>query len=513
MRAAARRFRTGMPDSGLLTPIDVPVGPSASNVPTERLEWVVCDAPGEVYITDAGLTASYGIFGAPGSGKTYLLMKLLRQMFALNHDDREARFGGLILDPKAALVEDVIAAADEAGRLEDLIVLSADQLEQADAEVNLIDVGVSPRELGRLLVLAGQSAGAAASEPFWFGAWKNLFSPALELLDAFGEELINLRSLLDHVLTVDVGLDGTPERPIQALARRAKNELDALPPDRRADVQVAIDEIEGFYRQEAENIETVNALISGAYGDFRLSTWRRFTPSALRIPGVAAPKPLYDRIVDDGAIVLVSVSPDSPVMAKTICTLTKVLFQQTVISRLGRVRSGALRNFSRPLLLACDEYSGIASEVPGQPMGDGYFLSVCRQNGCMALIATQSVNMLQNSALKEGWKAVFSNFGAKIFLRLADNETAEEATKLVGQNDWLTPTLGASFQAGGGGYSAQRSVQEHKELPTTVLTQTFTQGIGVAVGSLDGNRTTGTVAFAVGPERSTAAEGAEHANR
>jgi Ni2+-binding GTPase involved in maturation of urease and hydrogenase len=42
---------------------------------------------GEVYISDARLTASYGIFGAPGSGRTNLLQKLLRQIFELNRDD------------------------------------------------------------------------------------------------------------------------------------------------------------------------------------------------------------------------------------------------------------------------------------------------------------------------------------------------------------------------------------------------------------------------------------------
>ena len=494
----AARF-AGLPDSGVLAPIDVPTGASSSNVPVEKLEWVVRELPDEVYITDDGLKASYGIFGAPGSGKTTLLMKLLRQIMALHPEDPDRRFGGLILDPKAALVEDVRALAIEAGRADDLVVLSAEELERTAEAVNIIDVGASPRALGRLLVLAGQSAGSAASEPFWFGAWKNLFSPSVQLLDEFGEERVTLRTLAEHVLTVRTGLDGAAERPIQALARLARTQLDDLSVDRRADVEVAIDEVEGFYRQEAENIETVNALISGAYGDFRLSTWSRFAPSEPNLKGAPRPMPFYDRIIDDGQIVLVSISPDDPAMAKVICTVTKVLFQQTVLSRLGRVRAGTLHNFQRPVFLACDEYSGIASEVPGQPMGDGNFFSLSRQNGCMALIATQSVNMLQSSGLKDSWKGVFSNFGAKIFMRLADNETAEEATKLVGDNDWVTSSLGASFQAGGGGYSTQHSLQEHKDLPSSVLTQVLPRGVGVAVGSLDGNATRpSAITFAVG---------------
>ncbi|MFI7543447.1 TraM recognition domain-containing protein [Actinoplanes sp. NPDC049599] len=495
-------FTVGLPESGLLNPFDIPVGPSASGVPMEKLEWTLRSAPGELYLRDAGLTAAYGLFGAPGSGKTTLLLKLLRQVLALHRDDPERRFGGLILDPKAALVEDVRAMAENAGRSADLVVISAEELARRQESVNLIDYGGDPRALGRLLVLAGQSAGAAASEQFWFGAWKNLFSPALQLLAAYGEEPVNLRTLVEHVLTVRPGADGQPERPIQALARRVALDVAEnpdLPSEQRSDLQVAVDEIEGFYRQDAENVETVNALISGAYGDFRLARWRRFTEESGLGPAPHTAR-FHDRIIDDGKLVLVSVSPDDPAMAKTICTLTKVLFQQAVISRLGRVRAGTLRNFTRPVFLACDEYSGIASEVPGQPMGDGYFLSLCRQNGCLALIATQSVNMLQSGALKDVWKGVFSNFGATFFLRLSDRDTAEEATRLVGENDWLPTSLGASYQAGGGGYSSQRSLQEHKELPTTVLTQVLPRGFGVAVGSLDGNKTRpGATAFEVGP--------------
>jgi hypothetical protein len=505
--APTRRFLGGIPQSGVLAPVDLPPGLQDTSIPSQRLKWVVRNTPGEVYITDDGLTSSYGIFGAPGSGKTFMLMRILGQLFQLDSKDPDRRCGALILDPKAALVDDVRQMAAVAGRTDDLVVLSAEDLAREDRSVNIISTGMAPRDVGKLLVLAGQSAGSQASEPFWFGAWTNLFSPALQLLAAFGEERPNLRTLTQHVLSMQPGLDGTSERPIQALARRARSRLDTLPPDIRSDLEVAVEEIEAFYRQEPENVETVNALITGAYGDFRLSEWRRFTPLEMAVPGAATPAPFYDQIVDQGKIVLVSVSPNAPVMAKTICTVVKVLFQQVMNSRLSRVRAGTLHNFERPVVLACDEYSGLASEVPGQPVGDAHFLSLCRQSGTLVLLATQSVTMLQNSGLKDAWKAALSVMGAKLFLRVSDAETAEEATKLVGQNDWVTTSVGASFQAGGGSHSSQQSLQEHKELPTTVLTQVLTQGQCVAVGSLDGNRTIGAYAFVVADERPADAKG------
>jgi type IV secretory pathway TraG/TraD family ATPase VirD4 len=188
-------------------------------------------------------------------------------------------------------------------------------------------------------------------------------------------------------------------------------------------------------------------------------------------------------------------------MAKTICTLVKCLFQQTVLSRLARVREGSLRNFTRPVVLAVDEYSDVASEVPGEPMGDGYFFSLARQNGCMGLVATQSVNMLQASSLKENWKAVFSTFGAKIFMRLADNETAEEAQKQAGNSDWYLGSAGQSQQKDGLSMSRNTELRERKTLPTEVLTQVLKSGEAVIVGSLDGSVTKPSTMFLRVPDR------------
>ena len=71
----------------------------------QRLQYTLTPAGGTVSVENSGLTASYGVFGAPGSGKTFLLMHMLKQILALNVDDPDAKFGGIILDPKAALID------------------------------------------------------------------------------------------------------------------------------------------------------------------------------------------------------------------------------------------------------------------------------------------------------------------------------------------------------------------------------------------------------------------------
>ena len=154
-----------------------------------------------------------------------------------------------------------------------------------------------------------------------------------------------------------------------------------------------------------------------------------------------------------------------------------------VIQRFGRLQS------RRVVLLGCDEYAEIASEVPGQPMGDGRFFSLSREFGCMGLLATQSVNVLQATSLKENWRSVFSTFGAKIFMRLADNETAKEATELAGKGTWYVTSRGVSHGKEGLSGSEQKSIQQFDTVPSEVTTQGFEKGDAVAIGSLDGNAT------------------------
>jgi hypothetical protein len=173
-------------------------------------------------------------------------------------------------------------------------------------------------------------------------------------------------------------------------------------------------------------------------------------------------------------------------MARTLCTLVKNLFQRTVLGRYERWVAKQIKNFERPLVIAADEYSQVACELQGKPVGDGDFFSQARQHGCMGLLATQSVNMLQASSLKENWKAVFSNLGAKIFMRAADNETAEEAVKLAGKSEFNVTGEGTSRSKDGLSTSRQKELRERDNLPSMVLTQVLTKGDGVMLGSLDG---------------------------
>jgi hypothetical protein len=488
-------FDVGRP-TGMTSAEYTPFLGQAGGLPIEKLYYFLESTSEPISIRNEGLFASYGVFGGPGSGKTHLLRLLLRQLFDLNKDDPDMKFGALILDPKAALMKDITQIATETDRLKDLVIINTDILNKAietggyNDAINVIHADLDPYELGYQLVLAAQAVGVATSDPYWILAWANLFGATTYLL-SLGTFAVTLKDILEYVLTAEYRLNEAgirvAERKIQVLARLIESKMNGLPSDRRHDAELAIGQINNFFSQENKELSTIENIIRRAYNDFLRSRYSCFSKiesknnSHQRVP-------FYDRIIEEGKIVLVSLSPAEPNLAKTLCTLIKCLFQRSVLSRYERVQSGRLKNINRPVLIACDEYSQIASEVPGQPIGDGDFFSLARQQKCMGLLATQSVNVLQASSLKENWRSVFSTFGAKIFMRLADNETTEEASNLAGDSDWYLTTLGTSRSKEGLSSSSQRDMRERKTLPSNILTQVFQRGDAVVIGSLDGSK-------------------------
>ncbi|MBA3756356.1 MAG: type IV secretion system DNA-binding domain-containing protein [Nitrosomonas sp.] len=452
------------------------------------LDFKISDKPiDDLFIEDSGLVTSYGIFGAPGSGKTVLLMYLLEQVLKHAPDEPSKRYGALILDPKAALINDIKSIAADAGRSEDLIIINTDLMNAAPKgdtkynakPINIIDCTLDPYELGAILVLAGRSAGIDASDPFRFQEWTNLFASSLSILRAYEKFRVGHLGPKFPAVSLRGLLNSIAERSIKTKAEFLRKNLSNIPEKDREDILIDIGQLNRFFSQKY--VGTVEAFITKAFGMFRRSRLACYSDDSSRVGF-----PFYEDIIERGRIVVVSVSPSEPVLAKTLCTLVKCLFQRTVLSR----GESKIRNKERPVVLACDEYSEIASEVAGQSMGDGQFLALARQYGCMALLATQSVNVLSASSLKETWRSVFSNFAAKIYMRLVDNETAEEATKLAGESDWRVMSQGQQFGGARSQWNEQQQLLGRKNLPPVILTQILKRGQGVVIGSLDGGTTT-----------------------
>jgi Type IV secretory system Conjugative DNA transfer len=429
---------------------------------------------------EEALKLSYGIFGSPGSGKTRLFLGMSRKALEYQRNNHDLRFGALILDPKAALIEQVKEIMTQTGRdPENLTVLNL--IEASKNPVNILKCSFDPFELGRLLVIIARSAGLSVSDPYWMNVMGDLLGAALFLwrrhLRSNRDPSPTLKQVLDSILNDDE--NGRTD--LQHLATIAKFSLQSPDCQDRNALKTAISRVNRFY-QDSRQVNAVSSTLSRAYGAFQLDRYECFS-------GTSDEDSIYDQIIRDGKVVMVSMSPADADAAKTLCTLVKCLFQQTVLGRHERMPL-----HKRPVLLACDEFSVIATELKGESIGDGHFFALARENRCMGLLATQSVHTLKNSSLGDAWESIYSNFAAKIFMRCGDVETAEAACELAGKSEWriASESFRTSSQDSGVTETLNRIERNHlfaRQLTTLKCRQ------GVVIGTLDGGQTAAEVQF------------------
>jgi type IV secretory pathway TraG/TraD family ATPase VirD4 len=182
-------------------------------------------------------------------------------------------------------------------------------------------------------------------------------------------------------------------------------------------------------------------------------------------------------------------SRENIAFSRMLCTIVKVLFQQTVLNRDDRYARGELTNNERRVVFFADEYSDVATDLQGSSLGDSNFISLARAYHCMVLLATQNIQMLKTSGLggvEGAWEGVLGNMSAKIFLSAADPDTAEYASKLLGEAEVASRVLNVTMGGEGVSQTIPLTVEQKKSLQPEVILRAFTRGQGVVIGQLDG---------------------------
>ena len=301
------------PGENLPLPPRLSNGAGRETWPGNRARWRFQRTDRVISICRAGCANSYGIFGAPGTGKTHLMRKILRSLFDYAPDLPEKQFGGLILDPKGSMIDDVSMMLEGHPREKDLVVIdgSSDQEPR-----NVIQCSLRTRELARTLVLAAQSSGVTAREPFWFIAWTNLFADAMTLLEyRFAREL-TIGRIVESIMNIDdagrreieviaAEMELNPEAWAALCARYAGHSAEEI----EMEIRHAAVDIRSFYRAKQEYVATVETFIINAFGDFRSKRCAPFSPEPRSWADRTVRSNLYDSILEDGKIVVVSLPP------------------------------------------------------------------------------------------------------------------------------------------------------------------------------------------------------------
>ena len=441
-----------------------------------------------VTLKDDGLVLQYGIVGKPGCGKTHLLMHLLGQIIAHERNDPERKYGGLILDPKAELIDDVREAFRKAKREQDLIVINTREL-QATSGVNLIDCMLSPGDLAETLVLAARSAGVGTGEPFWLQQMSVALGAILTLMKLLAPRQA---PTLGRLLHLAIGGDGSGRPALDSFLSEAERELKGSMTARAAvsNFRIAVDNLRRHAASSAGGDRTrliVEQFIQQAFGVFSMENYHCYSLEA------PARRNLYDLILDEGKVVLVSIGQQEVRLTSLLPALMKLIFQRTVISRFDRYRSWELHNCERPVLFMADEYHTVATKVKGM-FGDNEFFSLARQFGALCFVATQSLQQLIVSSLEEAWKAVFDVLSAIIVMSGNDPETKKYVDELAGNKVVIVTKRSQSFSEGKETIGVSYERLELPVIPVGTL-QLLTRGRAIVVGKIGGQQEASSVRY------------------
>ncbi len=445
----------------------------------ERLSNNLQPTSNPISISNKGLTTAYGIFGQPGKGKTYLLKHMLRNIFALNKNDKSKRYGGLIIDPKCDFIEFLRDEIKNAGRPEDdLIIINGPTLRNTKP-INLLHAPISPRDIGKLMALVCCAITPMEDGSYWFNNLGRVLGAVCDCIQILYKEKPTIRLIVAIITKIN---PKTKENVLNGLIRTIDSKLRSKDSKMDANVkktlQIHLATLQGFLSDEKAYVQ--KNLLNQAFEEFHFpeneiySAHTKIDDSSISI---------YEQAIKDGKIIVVSPPQEEVAIRRTLCALTKCFFQQIVLSRFTITQ---FKKTERPVFLVVDEYHTVASDQTDQGFGDNYFVSQARQFGCFTLFVTQNVLQLETSQLGKNWEALFSNLLAKFFFNVGDNRTSSYASELAGSTRYTITTETMTSSKNGTALGKSINDGERKDLPQKVLTAVLEQGYVVSVGSLDG---------------------------
>ena len=141
----------------------------------------------------------------------------------------------------------------------------------------------------------------------------------------------------------------------------------------------------------------------------------------------------FEEIIDEGRIAIIDL-PQAGAAGANRAVLLALLFAltNTILGRYRRVnRAGNPINRKRPIILVLDEFHTLLTR--GRDEGFELFLSRCREFGCIALLATQNLQLVASAlGRQEKFQALLNLFSTSFFGRNTDALTNLHAAHCCG---------------------------------------------------------------------------------
>ena len=466
----------------------------------------------KIYLSGSDLKLPYGIFGLSGEGKTNFIKLAVDDLLRYRADVWDDRFGGLILDPKGVIREDIEEVFDRRGRKDDLIVIDISEMQRTGVATNLLDVNMPPEDLAETLFIAlQQNARFQTEEPFWQNEVRALVASVVMLKHILGEPITISdigRTITDYVPASEGPKEAEadpektdakkpkgkplrtppppkPKRELEALIERAEarasSKAEGEDEDARDEISRHVSQLRTRL-QNTRNLPTILQTASNAFEPFQARRYRKLF-SATGENADPRYRRLYERPINDGTVVLVSVSQEHLLIARSLSVMIKGFFFNAMLSRRQRYMADTgIDNFSRPLFFIADEYSECASETGA--LGDSKFFKLVRQNACFSLIATQSIPTLREAfagAPGDPTEVILSTLAGMLFFRIADPVTAEQTRELIGQRRMMVTKRTTTRETNKVSFAEASEIVEEPLLPPQLLNR-LKPGMAVATG-------------------------------
>lgn len=434
------------------------------------------------------------LFGGPGAGKTNLFKRMLRQVLAHRPEP-----GCLLLDPKGVLsgwMRTTLAAAGRSAPVE------INPRSPNRTACNVLDLPMEPQQIGRLLadIVVAEAGGI---DPGWTIMISDLLESGTVVTHYFLEHLsvprqLTAAELLNAILhkqPMSRTVEGSTERYTAFQVREVAGSVltrrlagQRIP----SDVVRAAQRIIDFYDFTPEkNRSFVRQAIESSLGELVRDEWAWLSvPTPTDPAGRATPAGrLYRDVHDRGGVVVVSIGQGSAAFQRSLCTLMKVGYQQTVLADLAE--HGPRRPGGPFSVLACDEYAQIATEGRSGLVSDASFFSLSREAGCLALLALQSMATGRSRfdpSIRDRWEGIMGNVGLRVFMRLNDIETARTASEFAGRVKQIVTLQTRSLATQGTSLGDSHQMLDVELAPPTVFTNQLKQGACFVQGTVDVGR-------------------------
>lgn len=336
-----------------------------------------------------------------------------RQLISYKSNDLDKKLAMLILDVKGNYYKEVIKYADEANRLEDIIIIELGGFYKYNPldKPNLKPIVLANR-LKTILSLFSPNN----SESYWLDKAEQILAECIKLCRLYNNGYVTFSELHKLIMFEDYY-----KEKIKLI--RDYFVSGALNKEDIYDLVSCIEFFEKeFFSLDSRTLSILKSEISRITNIFvsDYSVASTFCPKQEDINFNG-----FSEVLSKGKIVVLNMNiAEYKNLSKIIATYLKLDFQTEVMSKLGNNCNIRKNSF------ISDEFHEYVTST------DSDFFAQSREAKCINIVATQSYTSIQNAIKSEPTtKVILQNLINKLWFRTDDIFTIEEAQKQIGKED------------------------------------------------------------------------------